>query len=441
MSTAIENPHLASALHKSKTKLLPLIVLMFALAMLDRSNVGFVKTFLETDAGIGAAAYALGAGIFFIGYALFEVPSNLILHKVGARVWLSRIMVSWGIVSIAMMFIRDTTSFYILRFLLGLTEAGFSPGVVLYLTYWFPNRFRSQAYGWYYLGVPIALMLGGPFTGWLLDMTPVMGLKNWQWMFLVQGVLTVAVGVFAFFWLVSRPEQAKWLSVEEKQALADEFAKEAPKGSHGHDGKSVAATFKDATVWRFVAIYFSIQMSVYGVLFYLPSKLAELMGVKVGLQVGLVSAIPWVCTLLLLPVITKLADKNHNWRQMAMAMLGCAVVGIGLATQMHSVVTFVMAITLAIIGFIIVQPLFWNLPTQYLRGRSAAAGTALIGALGNLGGFVAPNMKNWAEQTFQNDYAGLLALSLVGVVGLILLATLRHKATPDAQMTKECLND
>ena len=182
-------------------------------------------------------------------------------------------------------------------------------------------------------------------------------------------------------------------------------------------------------------------MSVYGVLFYLPSKLAELMGVKVGLQVGLVSAIPWVCTLLLLPVITKLADKNHNWRQMAMAMLGCAVVGIGLATQMHSVVTFVMAITLAIIGFIIVQPLFWNLPTQYLRGRSAAAGTALIGALGNLGGFVAPNMKNWAEQTFQNDYAGLLALSLVGVVGLILLATLRHKTTPDAQMTKECLND
>ena len=221
MSTAIENPHLASALHKSKTKLLPLIVLMFALAMLDRSNVGFVKTFLETDAGIGAAAYALGAGIFFIGYALFEVPSNLILHKVGARVWLSRIMVSWGIVSIAMMFIRDTTSFYILRFLLGLTEAGFSPGVVLYLTYWFPNRFRSQAYGWYYLGVPIALMLGGPFTGWLLDMTPVMGLKNWQWMFLVQGVLTVIVGVFAFFWLVSRPEQAKWLSNEEKQEALD----------------------------------------------------------------------------------------------------------------------------------------------------------------------------------------------------------------------------
>lgn len=423
--------HLESALKKSKTKLLPLIMLMFAFSILDRSNVGFVKQYLETDAGIGAAAYALGAGIFFIGYALFEVPSNLILHRVGARIWLSRIMVSWGLVSVAMMFIKDTTSFYILRFLLGLTEAGFSPGVVLYLTYWFPNRFRSQAYGWYYLGVPIALMLGGPFTGWLLDMTPIMDLKNWQWMFLVQGVLTVIIGIVAFFCLVSRPEEAKWLTPEEKQALADEFAKDAPKAVHAHDGNSLMLTFKDMMVWRFVAVYFSIQMSVYGVLFYLPSKLAELMGVKVGLQVGLVSAIPWCCTLLLLPIITRLADKQHNWRQMAMVMLGCAVVGIGLATQMTTVATFVMAITLAIIGFIIVQPLFWNLPTQYLRGRSAAAGTALIGALGNLGGFVAPNLKNWAESTFQNHYAGLLALSLVGVMGLILLATLKSAAQKD----------
>lgn len=428
----MDNPHLESALKKSKTKLLPLIVLMFALAMLDRSNVGFVKQYLQTDAGIDAAAYALGAGIFFIGYALFEIPSNLILHKVGARIWLSRIMVSWGLVSIAMMFIRDTTSFYILRFLLGLTEAGFSPGVVLYLTYWFPNRFRSQAYGWYYLGVPIALMLGGPFTGWLLDMTPIMNLKNWQWMFLVQGALTVVVGVFAFFWLVSRPEEAKWLSDAEKKALADEFHRDAPKATYAHDAGSLTLTFKDPMVWRFVAVYFSIQMSVYGVLFYLPSKLSELMGIKVGLQVGLVSAIPWLCTLLLLPVLTRLADKQRNWRQMAMIMLCCAIVGIGLATQMTSVATFVAAITLAIIGFIIVQPLFWNLPTQYLHGRSAAAGTALIGALGNLGGFVAPNLKNWAEHTFQNHYAGLLALSLVGIIGWVLLATLNntHSNTP-----------
>lgn len=424
----VADPQLAKLIRKVKFRLLPLIVLMFALAMLDRSNIGFVKHYIEVDAGIGASAYALGAGIFFIGYALFEVPSNMILHKVGARLWLSRIMVSWGLVSIAMIFVQDQTSFYILRFLLGATEAGFSPGVILFLTYWFPSSYRGQAYGWYYLGVPIAFMIGGPFSGWLLDSSYTFGFKNWQWMFIVQGVLTVVVGVIAFFVLVSKPDRAKWLTAHEKRLLNQALASDRSPQNRT-EGSNNQRVFTDWRVWRFVFIYFTIQMSVYGVLFYFPSKLAELLNIQVGLTVGYYSAIPWVCTLFLLPVITRIADKKAQWNSAAILMLTCAVVGIGLSTQTTQIFQFMAMISLAVVGFIVVQPLFWHLPTQYLSGRAAAIGTALIGSVGNLGGFVAPNLKNWVDQMWNNDMAGLIVLAIVGFIGVVFLFSLKREAS------------
>lgn len=422
----LAHSQLANVIRKVQFRLLPLIVLMFALSMLDRSNVGFVKHYLEVDAGISASAYALGAGIFFIGYALFEVPSNLLLHKVGARIWLSRIMVTWGLVSVAMIFVHDPMSFYILRFLLGAAEAGFSPGVILFLTYWFPKAYRGQAYGWYYLGVPIALMLGGPFSGWLLDSSYSFGFTNWQWMFIVQGALTVLVGIIAFFVLVSKPDQAKWLTQPEKQLLNQALAKDRSIQNQTENSNN-QRVFTDWRVWRFVFIYFTIQMSVYGVLFYLPSKLADLLNIHVGLTVGYYSAIPWICTVVLLPVITRIADKKANWNNMAILMLLCAVVGIGLSTQTTHIFQFMLMISLAVVGFIIVQPLFWNLPTQYLSGRAAAVGTALIGSIGNLGGFVAPNLKNWADQKWDNDIAGLTVLAIVGFSGVISLFLLKRE--------------
>lgn len=435
-----EQVALKDIIRKVKFRLLPLIVLMFALAMLDRSNVGFVKHYIELDAGISASAYALGAGIFFIGYALFEVPSNLILHKVGARIWLSRIMVTWGTVSIAMIFVRDSTSFYILRFCLGVAEAGFSPGVILFLTYWFPRSFRGQAYGWYYLGVPLALMIGGPFSGWLLESNINFGFKNWQWMFIVQGTLTVIVGVIAFFVLVSKPDDAKWLNSSEKQILNTALLQDIQHQSAlTKSGKT--NVFADWKVWRFVFIYFTIQMSVYGVLFYLPTKLATLLNTHIGLQVGYYSAIPWVCTLILLPIITRYADRKANWNNMAVLMLLCAVLGIGLSTLMTQIYPFILTISLAVVGFIVVQPLFWNLPTQYLLGKSAAIGTALIGAIGNLGGFVAPILKNSIDQWWNNDIAGLVVLSLVGFVGVVLLLSLKMEKLKVQINHKEILSD
>ncbi|OTG87184.1 MFS transporter [Acinetobacter sp. ANC 4558] len=423
---------LSQLIRKVKIRILPLIVLMFALAMLDRSNVGFVKHYIEVDAGISASAYALGAGIFFIGYALFEIPSNMILHKVGARVWLSRIMITWGVVSIAMIFVRDSTSFYILRFLLGVAEAGFSPGVILFLTYWFPKTFRGQAYGWYYLGVPIALMLGGPFSGWLLESTYTFGFRNWQWMFIVQGGLTVIVGIIAFFMLVSKPDEAKWLTPKEKEILNKALVEDRPQSAYAEESKT-QKVFTDWMVWRFVFIYFTIQLSVYGVLFFLPTKLAELLNTQVGIEVGFYSAIPWVFTLILLPIITRFADKKQNWNHMAVLMLSCAVIGIALSTQMTQIFAFILTISLAVVGFIVVQPLFWNLPTQYLSGRAAAIGTALIGSMGNLGGFVAPNLKNWMDQAWHNDMAGLITLAMVGLIGVILLYKLNRKHRNEKQ--------
>lgn len=207
---------LTRAISKSRLRLLPFLILMYILAFIDRSNVGFAKAALQADTGLGDAAFAFGASIFFIGYAFFEVPSNYMLHRLGAKVWLCRIMVTWGLVSAAMMFAHNAQTFYVLRFLLGVAEAGFFPGIILYLTYWFPAQSRGQALGLFYFGLPLALVLGSPLSGWLLDFHGVFGLTNWQWLFVVEGLMASVIGIAAYFYLVNRPAQATWLSVEEK---------------------------------------------------------------------------------------------------------------------------------------------------------------------------------------------------------------------------------
>ena len=425
---AANHDPLASAVNKARLRLAPFLALMFALSMLDRSNVGFVKQALMVDSNIGNAAYALGAGIFFIGYALFEVPSNLILHRVGAKVWLSRIMITWGLASAAMMFAHDETSFYVLRFILGVAEAGFSPGVILYSTYWFPASQRGKALGVYYFGLPVALVLGGPVSGLLLDvMGGQLGLRNWQWMFIIEGLAASAVGVIAFFYLVSKPRAAKWLSADEKAALEAAIAAE-DKQKIAHGPATALSALGNWQVLRFVAIYFAIQVSVYGVIFYLPTRISELTGTAIGAKVGLLTAIPWFCALIALRLITGMADAKGKQREFAMAMLFMAATGIGLSTLGHELVPVLLAFCLATVGFVVVQPLFWTLPTAYLSGPAAASGIALIGALGNLGGFIAPTLKTAVESAFHSQQAGMLALAIAGVVGALLLMSVGARA-------------
>ncbi|QIB33618.1 MFS transporter [Ancylobacter pratisalsi] len=418
-----QTPTLLSTIDKVTKRLLPFLLLMYVLAFLDRANVGFAKKAFQADTGISDAAFALGASIFFLGYALFEVPSNLIMHRVGAKIWMARIMVTWGLISAAMMFAHNEMTFYALRVLLGVAEAGFFPGVILYLTYWFPSFARGRAMGLFYFGAPLAFIFGSPLSGLLLEFQGLGGLHGWQWMFMVEGLLATIVGVWAYFYLDNKPADATWLSASEKSELAKALnAEESSKQSHGP--RSTLAALASGRVLYFALIYFIIQMSVYGVVFYLPTQVAGLLGTNVGLEVGFVTAIPWICALLATYYLPRWSDRTGERRLFAGGILVVCAAGIAASVASASPLLSMIALCFAAAGFISVQPIFWTLPTGYLGGVAAAGGIALINSLGSLGGFVAPNVKTWAEQSFQSTSAGLYLLAGTTLIGALLVFAL-----------------
>jgi MFS family permease len=416
------------AIALARRRLVPFLLLMYIISFLDRANIGFAKQALQADTRISDAAYALGAGLFFLTYALLEVPSNLIMHRVGARLWMCRIMVTWGLISAAMLFVSGETLFYILRLLLGAAEAGFFPGVILYLTYWFPDRVRGQIMGLFYFGAPLAFIFGSPLSGLLLELDGVAGLKGWQWMFLIEGLLASVVGVWAYWYLDSKPVEARWLPLAEKQTLIAAVEREEhARGEHGP--AALGAAFTNSRVLLFIAIYFLIQMSVYGVVFYLPTQVGQLLGKKVGFEVGLVVAIPWICAIVAAYVLPRAADRTGN--RHTIAALTLAVSGIGIAVSgATGPALALVALCFAASGFIAVQPMFWTFPTGYLSGVAAAGGIALINALGALGGFVAPNVKNWADATFGSATAGLYVLACTTLLGALLIVGMPGRRVP-----------
>jgi MFS family permease len=416
---------LARAVHKATRRLVPFLLLMYVLAFLDRANIGFAQQAFQLDTGLSNAAYALGAGIFFIGYALFEVPSNLIMHRVGARIWMCRIMVTWGLVSALMFAVRGEAAYYGLRFLLGVAEAGFFPGVIYLLSQWFPAEVRTRVLGLFYFGAPLAFILGGPLSGLLLDMHGVGGLHGWQWMFIVEGALASVVGLWAFWYLDNRPEDARWLSVAERDALAQAMrGEDSRKAIHGPKG--VLAALSNPRVLFLSAIYFAIQMSVYGVVFFLPSRVAELLGTTVGTKVGLVASIPWICALVAVYVVPRVAARGPHIAVIAAATLVVSAIGMAMSVASTSPAISMVALCLAAAGFIAVQPLFWSFPTAHLGGIAAAGGIALINSLGSLGGFLAPNIKTFAENTFSSQQAGLYLLACTTLLGAALILRLRE---------------
>jgi MFS family permease len=414
------------AILRARKRLVPFLLLMYIISFLDRANIGFAKQALETHAGISPRTYALAAGLFFLSYAAFELPSNLILQRIGAKVWMARIMVSWGLVSMATMLVEGSRSFYILRLLLGAAEAGFFPGVILYLTYWFPNRDRAQIFGLFYLGAPLAFIFGGPVSGLLLQMNPVGKLQNWQWMFLVEGFLAVAVGIWSYWYLDNRPADASWLPSDERKALADALSNEETQ-RHSNSPAKVLSMLRESHLLNFVLIYFLLQMSVYGVIFYLPAEVSAILKKPAGIEVGLVSAIPWIGALAGALWLPRLADALNQRRRVAALTLliaGCASFLFPLAGPREGLI----ALSVAATGLIAVQPLFWTFPTSYLSNRAAAGGLAIINALGAVGGFVAPNIKVWADDHFGSHQAGLYVLAAVTVFNAGLIALIRtHK--------------
>jgi len=408
----------AALLNKISWRLLPFLLLMYILAFLDRANVGFAKQAFQADTGISDAAFAFGAGIFFVGYALLEVPSNLLLHRLGARLWMCRIMVTWGLISAAMAFAYTETTFYVLRFLLGVAEAGFFPGVILYLTYWFPSATRAKAMGFFYFGAPLAFIFGSPLSGLLLEMDGFAGVFGWQWMFIVEGLMATAVGVWAYWYLDNKPADAKWLSREERMQVQDVIDQENRHKQHG-DHKLLRLLCQPSVLYLCL-IYLLIQVSVYGVIFYLPTQVSGLLGVKVGWQVGLVAAIPWVCALLAAYWLPGYSDRRGERRRTGCLTLLVSAAGIACSVTFDSPLLGLIALCFAASGFISVQPIFWTFPSTYLAGSAAAAGIGLINSCGAMGGFIAPVIKNWADTAWQSSAAGLYLIAMTTVLVALL---------------------
>ena len=410
---------LTRAVSKVKGHVLPLFVIMFILNYIDRVNIGFVRTHMEHDLGIGAAAYGFGAGLFFIGYALFEVPSNMLLQKVGARIWLTRIMFTWGIVATLMAFIQNETHFYILRFLLGVAEAGFFPGVIYYFTRWLPAAERGKAIAIFLSGSAVASLISGPLSGALLQIEG-FGFHGWQWMFAIEGLASVALGFFVWFWLDSKPHDAKWMTHEEQDALVNAIDREQREREALTTVKpTIGKLLKDRQILLFCALYFCIQLTIYAATFWLPSIIKK-MGDLSDVQVGFFNSIPWLISIIAMYAFASLSGKFKFQQAWVAAALLIAAAGMFMSTTGGPVFAFV-AICFAAIGFKSASSLFWPIPQGYLDVRIAAAVIALINSIGNLGGFVAPTTFGFLEQTTGSIQGGLYGLAGTSVLAAILV--------------------
>ena len=413
------DPVLARAVSKVKGHVLPLFVIMFILNYIDRVNIGFVRTHMEHDLGIGAAAYGFGAGLFFIGYALFEVPSNMLLQKVGARIWLTRIMFTWGIVATMMAFIQNETHFYILRFLLGVAEAGFFPGVIYYFTRWLPGVERGKAIAIFLSGSAIASLISGPLSGTLLQIEG-FGFHGWQWMFAIEGLASVVLGFFVWFWLDSKPNDAKWMTREEQDALVNAIDREQREREALTTVKpTIGKLLKDRQILLFCALYFCIQLTIYAATFWLPSIIKK-MGDLSDIQVGFFNSIPWLISIVAMYAFASLSGKFKFQQAWVAAALLIAAAGMFMSTTGGPIFAFV-AICFAAIGFKSASSLFWPIPQGYLDVRIAAAVIALINSIGNLGGFVAPTTFGFLEQTTGSIQGGLYGLAGTSVLAAILV--------------------
>ncbi|AZD09337.1 putative MFS-type transporter [Pseudomonas chlororaphis] len=428
LNPAGDDSLLAIAVAKVKRHVLPLFVIMFIVNYIDRVNIGFVRTHLEHDLGIGAAAYGFGAGLFFIGYALFEVPSNMLLQRVGARIWLTRIMFTWGLVATAMAFVQNETQFYVLRFLLGVAEAGFFPGVIYYFTRWLPGVERGKAIAIFLSGSAVASLVSGPLSGALLQIEG-LGWHGWQWMFIVEGMASVLLCGFVWFWLDSTPRDAKWLSPAEQEALVRAIDSEQREREAATPVKpSLWTLLKDRQILLFCLIYFCIQLTIYAATFWLPSIIKK-MGDLSDLQVGFFNSIPWLISIIAMYAFAAASGKWKFQQAWVASALLVAAAGMFLSTTGGPVFAFV-AVCFAAIGFKSASALFWPIPQAYLDARIAAAVIALINSIGNLGGFVAPATFGLLEQrtgSIQGGLYGLAATSIIAAI-IVFFARTRPKA-------------
>ncbi|MBC9906741.1 MULTISPECIES: MFS transporter [Achromobacter] len=423
------DPRLAPLYRKITWRLLPFLLLCYVFAYLDRINIGFAKLQMQQDIGISDAVYGLGAGIFFLGYVIFEVPSNLLLTRIGARRTISRIMVLWGLTSASMLFVQGEWSFYILRFMLGVFEAGFAPGMIFYLTYWYSQSRMAGVMAVVMLAGPIGGIVGGPVSAWIMTaFSGAHGLDGWQWMFLLEGLPCVLLGVIAYRYLDDKPAEAKWLSADEKALLAADLETRGAQQKH-----AFKQVLRDPAIYRMALTYFCLICGIYAVSFWLPTLL-KLAGVQDTMEIGLYSAVPYIAAAAFMLWFARSSDRmqERRWHTLVPALLAGVSLCIATAAPTQFALSLT-AITLAT-GFMWASyTVFWAIPSQYLKGEAAAGGIALINSIGLLGGFLSPSIIGWSKEATGTLAGGLYVISALLVAGALLLLVNRPPRSAPAR--------
>jgi ACS family tartrate transporter-like MFS transporter len=420
-----------SAIRKVRRRLIPFLFVLYIAAWLDRVNVGFAALQMNDSLRFSATAFGFGSGIFFLGYCLFEVPSNFILHRVGARRWIARIMVSWGIIAAAMMFVRTPGQFYLLRFLLGVAEAGFFPGVVYYLSYWFPRQYRARAVGTFMMAIPVAGVLGGPLSGALLGLNGAMGLAGWQWVFLLEGLPSVLLGVCAWNWLSDRPQDARWLTQPEKAALITRLAVEE-KGVQDVHAISALASLKNPTVWHLGTIFFLANLGAYAYSIWSPQIIKSFMGAN-NLMVGLISGAISAIVIAAMALNNTHSDRTGERLLHVSIPLGIMACGFGACAVLGHSPPAVVLLALVPIGMGAAYGPFWSMPSSFLAGKAAAGGIAMVATLANAAGFFGPTLVGTLKSHSGEYTAGLAVLGGAASLAALLTLTLRRGAATGGQ--------
>ncbi len=441
---------------KVAKRIIPFLFICYIVAFLDRVNVGFAKLQMAPDLQFSDAIYGFGAGIFFIGYFIFEVPSNVILEKVGAKIWIARIMITWGIISSAFMFTNQIHwgviatmfnctdaefTFYFLRFLLGVAEAGFFPGIILYLTYWFPGPRRAKMVALFMTAIAISNVVGSPISGGIMQyMDGVIGLRGWQWLFLMEGIPSVIIGALVLVLLDDGPKKASWLTDQEKamvtQRVAEDDAAKSELGKKHH----FLDAFKDGRVWALAIVYLCAVVGFYAVNFWMPTIIQELgIDKKDFLKVGLLSMIPWGVAAISMVVAGASSDRTGERRWHTAGSLLVSMVGLlGLALVGHAPIPSMIALTLVSAGLLCTVAIFWSLPTAFLSGTAAAAGIAWINSVGNLGGYFGPDLIGRIRTATNSTEAAFFALAAIAFIGamIVLLLPRTQKTVAASAVTK-----
>jgi ACS family tartrate transporter-like MFS transporter len=411
-----------AVLAKVTWRLIPFMFVLYIVAYLDRINVGFAALQMNQDLGLTPAVYGFGAGIFFIGYFLFEIPSNLILQRVGARLWIARILITWGIIASATMLVRNAESFVVARFLLGAAEAGFFPGMILYLTYWYPAAERARTVALFMTATAIAGVVGGPVSGAILSLHGAGGLAGWQWLFLLEGLPAIILGVVVLVYLPDGPERATWLAPEERTWLRQRLAADR-EAIPGHYTLRQALT--SGRVWLLCLLYLALVIGTYGLSMWLPQIIEGFSGLG-DFGVGLLSAVPYLAAAVAMVLVGSHSDRTgeRRWHLAVPALVGA--IGLALSAFLQPApVLALAALSLAALGIWSAFGPFWSLPTTFLTGTAAAGGMALINSVGNLGGFLGPYLVGAVRSTTQSFTGGLLALALILLLGVVLALCLR----------------